>query len=250
MKLPKELADMTRGLRMEQNTIGCSTAKVYRFTGSGAAFYLKIDKGLALRQERDALLFLRGKLPVASIAYYSEDTASYLLTTALPGTMACNLRNLRKPQETAFLLSEATKLFHSVPPSECPLDRTLDVCLREAYANMKQGLANCTDNPLGSPEALYRFLDENRPEEELVVCHGDFCLPNILLHEGSVSGFVDLGSCGIADKWQDITFCLRSIRWNFGPEAAPEIQALYLEHLGIPLDEKKFFYYRMLNKYF
>lgn len=56
------------------------------------------------------------------------------------------------------------------------------------------------------------------PDEDLVVCHGDFCPPNMLLQQGRVTGFVDLGELGAADRWWDVAVGAWSVGWNFGED--------------------------------
>jgi aminoglycoside phosphotransferase len=48
------------------------------------------------------------------------------------------------------------------------------------------------------------------------VCHGDYCLPNVLIAEGEISGFVDLGELGVADRWSDLATALWSVGHNLG----------------------------------
>ena len=35
-----------------------------------------------------------------------------------------------------------------------------------------------------------------------MVCHRDYCVPNMLFQDGRVSGYVDLGGLGVADRFQ------------------------------------------------
>ena len=65
------------------------------------------------------------------------------------------------------------------------------------------------------PEHLLMWLEENRPAFEPVLSHGDYCLPNIFLENGTLKGFIDLGRAGIGDKWNDIALCYRSLKHNF-----------------------------------
>ena len=40
-------------------------------------------------------------------------------------------------------------------------------------------------------------------------------MPNILINNNEISGFIDLGDAGVGDKWRDITLCYRSLKHNF-----------------------------------
>lgn len=56
--------------------------------------------------------------------------------------------------------------------------------------------------------------------QQLVVCHGDPCVPNTLLDSsGDFAAHVDLGLLGVADRWSDLAIASYSIGWdiNFGP---------------------------------
>ncbi|MCH5339908.1 MAG: hypothetical protein J1E01_00435 [Acetatifactor sp.] len=41
-------------------------------------------------------------------------------------------------------------------------------------------------------------MTANRPAEELVMSHGDFCLLNVYIHD-DIFTFIDLGRIGIAE---------------------------------------------------
>lgn len=70
--------------------------------------------------------------------------------------------------------------------------------------------------------------------------HGDFCLPNILVNDNGVSGFIDLGDAGIGDPWRDYAWCIWSLEYNLNTK---EYTHILLEKLGIEFDYEKF------NKY-
>jgi aminoglycoside phosphotransferase len=88
--------------------------------------------------------------------------------------------------------------------------------------------------------------------EDRVFTHGDFCLPNVLLvSDGAgglrVSGFVDCGNAGIADRYQDLALCARSIAHNFGQEWVAKLFA----RCGLDrADESKLAYYQLLDEFF
>ena len=61
-------------------------------------------------------------------------------------------------------------------------------------------------------------LRDAPPIDRLVVCHGDACSPNTIIRDdGKVSGHVDLGSLGVADRWADLAIATWATDWNYGP---------------------------------
>ena len=67
------------------------------------------------------------------------------------------------------------------------------------------------------------------------------------MKDGKVSGLIDLGRSGRADKWDDIEFCVRSIREDIGEEQYVE---LFFDLLGIKPDWEKIKYYILLDELF
>ena len=72
-------------------------------------------------------------------------------------------------------------------------------------------------------------------------------LATSFVKDGKVSGFIDLGRSGRADKWYDIAFCVRSIREDIGEEQYVE---LFFDLLGIKPDWEKIKYYILLDELF
>ena len=94
-----------------------------------------------------------------------------------------------------------------------------------------------------TPAAALAELEATAPDDEdLVVCHGDFCPPNVLLQEGRVTGYVDLGELGAADRWWDVAVGAWSVGWNFGKELEPLFYASY----GVTPDPGRIRFFRLL----
>lgn len=92
-------------------------------------------------------------------------------------------------------------------------------------------------------ETAFAQLLHLRPEQEdLVVCHGDYCLPNALISDGHVCGYVDLGELGVADRWWDLAIATWSVTWNLGPGW----EDLFLETYGVERDHRKSNFFRLL----
>lgn len=110
-------------------------------------------------------------------------------------------------------------------------------------------------NGLASPAELLTWLIDNKPTENLVFSHGDYCLPNIFINQNKVSGFIDLGRSGIADKYQDIALCYRSLKHNFegryGGKIYEDFNAdILFDKLGIKPDWDRIRYYILLDELF
>jgi aminoglycoside phosphotransferase len=148
------------------------------------------------------------------------------------------------------------RTLHATNISACPFDHSSRVRLAEADANVRAGAVREDDfddarRGRSAKELYAELVATPTPSEDRVFTHGDYCLPNVLLvTDGAgvhVSGFVDCGNAGIADRYQDPALCARSVVQNLGPEWVPALFARYgLEHV----DEAKVRYYQLLDEFF
>lgn len=260
MYIPEAIARITRDVPYTCDTVGKSGSAVLCY----ADMVLKIEP----RDEKFAgfvemLRWLKEKLPVPEVLYAgTEGQLQYLLMSRMPGKMSCDREFTADPDALAAYLAEALKLLWRVDVSDCPKVRSLEDDLAEARRRVEQGLVDIDDcepetfAPGGfeSPEALLTWLEENKPPLEPVLSHGDLCLPNVFIENGTVSGFIDLGDCGISDKWRDIALCHRSLRHNLsGKYAQTPIAAdpdVLFEKLGIAPNREKLRYYVLLDELF
>ena len=207
MDLPESIRRHVAGKAYKADDTGMSAAKVLVFDDC----VLKIDQ---IRRRNDETVemmrWLEGKLPVPKVICYEQDVScQYLLMSKVPGRMSCDEAFLSHPRELVERLTEALNLLWSVDTSGCPRVRDMDAELKEARYRVENGLVDlnnvepATFGPGGfrDPAELLRWLENNRPDYEPVLSHGDLCLPNIFIDGHSVSGFIDLGDTGIGDKW-------------------------------------------------
>lgn len=262
---PAELNARLSGYTHKKDRIGCSSAGVFRYEHNSDVMYLKVAEGSdEIQRERDLLVWLKGKVPVPDVLYYEEqDGYAFLLMTKAEGFMTCDCpRNAVGEQDkvhepiaqTVKLLADGLHMLQAVDIWECPVENTLDHKLKSALYNIEHGLVDMDDfeegNNFDSPMEVYRWLTENRPPEELCFTHGDFCLPNIFINDKEVTGFIDVGRGGIADKWQDIALCVRSLGYNLRHTEQQEYIDLLFTNLGIQPDEAKIRYYILLDELF
>lgn len=260
--LPDQIRTAIEGRAYEKNNIGMSGSQVFLFED----MVLKIQNvSKETENEVRVCKWLRGKLPVPEIIEYTvaEDKA-YCLMTRIHGKMLCEDVYMNDPELLLGLVTQALKLLWSVDIRECPCDNSLDIQLEMARYQVENNLVQIENaepetfgkNGFSSPAELFCWLEDHRQEEELVFSHGDFCLPNVLADGDKVTGFIDLGRMGIADRWRDIAICDRSLRHNF--EGAYNGGIPYkgyssdrlLKSLGIKEDKEKCDYYILLDELF
>lgn len=248
------LSELAESTAAEQDTVGCSSANVYRISSAAKTLYLKTDdKYGELETEYRNLLWLQGKLPVPRIAgWASDDKRNYLLVTEMGGLASFNDAYLKDPPMAVSVLSEGINLLRSLDITDCPIQNKLDRKLTDAAENVRLGRVDMNDwnddTDFTSPGDLLDYLNTNRPaREDLCFTHGDYCLPNIFGTGNRLSGFIDMGRAGVADIWQDIALCIRSMRYNFQTNA---YDGLLLKKLGVSMDEERMRYYILLDELF
>lgn len=170
---------------------------------------------------------------------------------------------MERPDELIPLLSKAIKMLWSVDIKDCPVNKELDGELLKAEYRVEKGLVDISDSEpdtfgengrFKDPKELLDWLKANKPSYEPSLSHGDLCLPNIIIDNGDISGFIDMDNFGIADKWEDIALCYRSLIHNFDgtygkvyPGIDPD---LLFKDLGIEPDMEKIDYYILLDELF
>jgi len=219
----------------------------------GDTRFLKLTSGpraLPLDLETERMRWAHDYLPVPEVLDAGGGKAvSWLLTTGLPGKDATDPLLLADPAHTVAALGRGLRRFHEAAPvAACPFDSRLDVAL----ARVRQRAATSLIDPeedfhpdhgdLSVGEAVALLQSQRPPEDDLVVCHGDYCFPNALIENGEVTGYLDLGELGVADRWWDLAVGSWSTTWNVGPG----YEDLFLEAYGIAPDWRRIAYYRLL----
>ncbi len=261
MTFPKKIQEYIGDKISIKDAVGKSASGVYLFDD----MVLKISKNdCESANEVQMLSWLKGKIPVPNIIeHISENECSYLLMSKCKGKMACDPYYMSQPKKLVALLAEALHKLWSVDVSKCPCRWSLQRRLEIAEDNVALNLVDIDDaqpdtfGPKGfrDPEHLLHWLKDNQPEQEQALSHGDFCLPNIFLSDSGVTEFIDLGKSGIADPWQDIALCCRTLENNYcgmydGNRYTGYNQQLLFDVLGIQPDPERIRYYILLDELF
>lgn len=259
MLIPESIRAHLPEEEFDLDSIGRSDASVLQFSDR----ILKIQKDCNVSaNEYHMMRWLQGKLPVPSIIAADQvDGVRYLLMSRIPGKYLCDDAFLADQHRLAELCAEGLKRLWAVDISACPTRRTLDDKFSEIEEGLRGGWITAeqagqpdTYGPHGftSPAALFDWLVAHRPKEELVLSHGDYCLPNLFTNGQTLTGFIDIGLSGVADKWVDIEKGLWSMWANttgvFGGEQRPFGRQLLFNALGMHPDEDKIRYYGLLNE--
>lgn len=256
LQLPDVILPHVQGMDFARDEIGMSTGSVLIYEDR----VLKVEDVRTEWQKRvDTLRWLEGKLPVPKvIASCHENGKSYLLMSRMKGHMGCDPKQMEKPEELHRLLAEGLKLFWQVDASQCPRVRTIEDDLRLARYRVEHDLIEefyqdaFGDEHFQSPRALLDYLENHVPAFDPVMSHGDYCLPNVLMEEGRLTGFIDLGDAAMADRYCDIADCYRSLKGNFGGWFTGKVYPGYdpdafLRALPVPVDREKLRFQLLLN---
>jgi len=218
----------------------------------GAVRFAKVDRAgcfPTLQGEAERMRWAGPYLPVPAVVTFERvEGTSILVTEGLPGRDATDScwRNDLPALVRAF--GRGLRALHdAVDPDLCPsrFDRTraLDhVRRRVAHHEIDPGGFHEEHGHLSPRAALAQLEASDEWREDLVVCHGDYCPPNVLLDAGEVTAYLDLGELGIADRWSDIAIGAWSTGWNFGESLEP----LFYESYGVDPDPRRIGFYRLL----
>ncbi|MEJ5945024.1 aminoglycoside 3'-phosphotransferase [Pseudokineococcus basanitobsidens] len=213
------------------NQVGGTT---WRTDDDGPGLHVKwapAGSGLDLDAEARRLAWLAGRTPVPALqASTSGGDGDVLVTRTLPGRSAVDPHWLARPLDAVTAVGRGLRSLHDVlPVAGCPF----------SWSSADRLAAVRPD----AGADVLRLLASPPPDDRLVVCHGDACMPNTLVDDdGAWAAHVDLGALGVGDRWADLAVASWSTAWNVGPGYEDAL----LEAYGVDRDEERLHYYRAL----
>lgn len=252
MYLPENIRNFIKGMEFHNDYEGMSKAKVVKCTGENKELYLKIEK-VSDETEREYGIYkwLQGKLPVPKvICRVIENGTSYMLIEKAEGIMLENNLYRDNPHLLIKLAAEGINRLQSIDISECKFDSTIDYKLKKAKKRIDNGLHLEVDHNkytegIENTDEAYEYLVKNKPKETLVFSHGDYCFNNFFTDGKSITGYIDMGRGGIADRHQDVALCLRELL-----DFPPEYTDRFLKNLKFKPDMNLIRYYILLDELF
>lgn len=240
---------------------GESGAAVLRERGQGC--YAKVvpsERIIELAAERERTVWINDTdIPSARVLDWRETGAgACLITQAVPGVPANELdpASLRLAWPSVV---GAVRALHGLATELCPFDRGLASMMSLAQATVREARVVVAYLPMAlqhtPPTQILRQIEAELPlrlvdeRDDLVVCHGDLCLSNILVDPstGQVRAFIDMDRLGTADPYGDIALLLATARETWTDEAmASRADQQFCQLYGTELDgDRQDFYLRL-----
>ncbi|GMK37602.1 aminoglycoside phosphotransferase APH(3') [Paenibacillus sp. CCS19] len=222
---------------------------------TGENKYLKvqpIDSIEPLDRQAKRLIWLQDKLPVPKVVDYGIiGSYEYLVTVEIAGAASYQI-NKEQRNDMVKLIAQGLRRLHEITIEGCPFDHSITQLMSIIRSNYDKGV-------IGTSDLFRKFSEDNLDklirevedfarnlDEDLVFTHGDYSLPNIIVNGGCISGFIDLGNCGVADRYYDLAVAEKSIIRNFGEGYSD----LFFNHYGIKnIDDKKIRFYQLVEHF-
>lgn len=261
--IPEKIKSIVGTKAYSLDNVGMSDSQVRIYD----EFVLKIQpQSTETNNEAEIARWVGNKIPIPTIIEYCVvNGISYTLMTKIDGEMLCSAEYLEQPKRLIKLVAQGIKRLWEIDVKACPYQTSrLSERLKIAEYNVHNNLVDLNSaepetfgkNGFSNPKELLNWLKNNRPEEDIVLTHGDYCLPNIFVKGNEISGFIDIGKMGPADRWQDIAIAIRSLKHNFdgkytgGDKIFDFNPQMLLDELNINFDEQKYKYYILLDELF
>lgn len=189
------------------------------FIDKGDGYYLKRSGIGMLEKEAKMAEYFHSKGIGAEVLKYTSGSYDWLLTAAIVGNDCVHDEYLDNPKRLCDTMAQELRKLHETDYTGCPImDRTLEY-LAAAENNHRTGNYDETLFPdsfgYRSAKEAYDVLAKGKSAlTSKVLLHGDYCLPNIILNDWKLSGFIDLGSGGVGDRHIDIFWGVWTLWFN------------------------------------
>ena len=201
-------------------------ARVFYIEQRGGLFLKRSAEG-TLKKEARLTRYFHGKgLGAHVVSYHTESGFDWLLTTRVEGEDCTHTDHLADPVRLCDLIGTKLRALHELDGTDCPITHTENY-IKTVEQNHRAGMFDpCFLPPhLGglTAEDAYTFFEKNKHRLATnTLLHGDYCLPNIMLKDFELSGFIDLGNGGLGDRHVDLFWGAWTLGFNLGTDAYRE----------------------------
>lgn len=231
-KPPAQLRQYTAGRRLYDSS-SSPEARAYALSSGSREnarpdLFLKTAAAGTLAHEArmDDTFHMLGLGPeVVEYLLGSESQADWLLTRAFRGEDCTAERHLANPQRLCDTLATLLRQLHELPRTKHEQVAALAIpdVLADYLANAEHGMHT------GRFDAQFCRLSQSDARRVIAegagtlhsdaLIHGDYCLPNIMLDDWRLSGFIDLDHAGFSDRHIDIFWGIWTLQFNLHTDA-------------------------------
>lgn len=193
-------------------------ARVY-FIDKDEGYYLKKGSVGSLKKEADMNQYFYTKGIGAEVLKYDSDQNDWLLTRAIKGEDGIHQAYLDDPKRLCDTMALSLRYLHEMEYEGCPIKERTDDYLKHAENRYHLGKFDPSflsdSHMFASAKEAYAVLEQGKSAlNGKVLLHGDYCLPNIILNEWNLSGFIDLGAGGVGDPHIDLFWGIHTLWFN------------------------------------
>jgi aminoglycoside phosphotransferase len=250
-KLPASLESRLEGFSFLEIKLGMSGARVFKLEDRNETLFLKFapvssdpDPAFSIRAETDRLQWLKSKeLAVPKVELFLEAGGlEFLLMTSIPGRDASQPWQPDQIPSIIAKLAASLRTWHDTNIEDGPYHLRLETRIAQARVRTKN-----TNLKL----ELEALLKDAPKTEDSVLCHGDPCVPNILLTDDlEISGWIDLGRAGVMDRHWDLALIVGSLEMDLNPQFNGWSER-FLESYGLDLVNRKALeFYKKFDRFF
>jgi kanamycin kinase len=211
--LPLVLHEILSGAQVHDSSCSAS-AQTYLVEGRGS-FFLKIAALHSLAREEAMYNFLAAhQLAPAALLYVQDTEKDYLITQALEGEDGIAPEHLQNPERLAQVFGQSLRKLHDSPTLGCPFPNRMaemDAEISEKRFSSPGDLEILSE---GKTAAWQKYQAMKHLAQSDAVLHGDYCLPNIILKNFQLQGFIDIGYGGVGDRHYDLWWGTWTLHYN------------------------------------
>ena len=196
-------------------------AAVY-FIDKGSGYYLKRSGKGTLAKECKMTEYFHAKGFGAEVLSYVCAADDWLLTAAVSGKDCTCEKYLTEPKRLCDTIAAGLRNLHETDFDACPVPDRMAEYFAAAGENYRAGKFDPSlfsgfsgDFCFRSAREAYEgFTVGKAALQSRVLLHGDYCLPNIILNDWKLSGFVDVGFGGVGDRHIDLFWGVWTLCFN------------------------------------
>ena len=194
-----------------------------------------------LAKEADNLQILSrySTIPTPKLFRFIEsDSESHLLMSLEKGLPLREvLKNSHSKAERLALLTSFGQLLKELHEVEIVSEMKMEQPWLERQLEI--ATYNLANYPVDGDEELLGKLKVNRPDSIVqTMIHGDCTIDNVLVTQGKVHMFIDVGGMAIGDPRYDVSLAIRSFKQDFD-----DLQAFYKGYARETISEEEYMYF-------